>query len=439
MHFRWGNLGLLWAEDKVVDWVKTRHSLNLVHERMAPEGHGIAFGSLTLLFAVSTVLTTTASLSASAQVPSVDAGRGPVGVHVPLSYNSETPMPLVMLLHGYGSNGASQEAYMNFAPLAEEFGFLYLHPDGRFNADTPPLRFWSGTDACCNFFGNSDDDDDYLMDLIDEMKSLYNVDPLRVYLIGHSNGGFMSYRMACENSDTIAAIASLAGATFFNPFDCRPTDPVHILQIHGTNDGTILYAGGDIIGTNYPGAIATVEQWAAKNGCAIVADTSAPNIDLVVDLAGPETTVTRYFSSCNSGGSAELWTVINGVHVPALSSTFSRLVVEFLYAHPKPTPGEGEGEGVVEGEGESEGVVEGEGEGEGVVEGEGEGGAPGEGQNDGEGEEEDTAEPPAIAFSVTPTVYDYGEVPVGFTSDTTFTIFNPSDSVLGVPPGNWTM
>ncbi len=265
----------------------------------------------------------------------IDGGRGPVAVHTPPSYDPETPMPLVFLLHGYTASGAIQESYMQFTPLADEFGFLYLHPDGRTETEGDFEQFWSGTDACCNFYGASDDDDDYLLALIDEMKSLFNVDDQRVYLIGYSNGGFMSYRMACENSDTIAAIASLAGATFFDPLDCQPPDPVHVLQIHGTSDGTILYAGGDIFGTNYPGAVATVEQWAAKNGCDIVADTSAPNIDLDGGISGTESTVTRYISNCNPRGVTELWSIIGGGHIPTLSATFSRQIVEWLYAHPK--------------------------------------------------------------------------------------------------------
>lgn len=278
-------------------------------------------------------------LPASALAQSIDVGRGAVGVHVPPSYDSGTPMPLVLLLHGYTSSGSGHEGYMKFTPLADEFGFLYLHPDGRI--DAVGNRFWSGTDACCNFYGASDDDDDYLMALINEMKSQYNVDPLRVYLIGHSNGGFMSYRMACDHSDTIAAIASLAGATFFDPLDCQPAVPVHVLQIHGTSDGTILYVGGSLGGTAHPGAVATVQQWTTHNGCALVADTSAPNIDLERNLAGNETTVTRYYTSCNPEGSAELWTIVGGIHSPAFSATFSRQVVEFLYAHPKDAPAAG--------------------------------------------------------------------------------------------------
>jgi len=170
---------------------------------------------------------------------SIDVGRGPVGVHSPPSYNPATPMPLLILLHGYSSSGAGQEGYMQFTPLADEFGYLYLHPDGRNEASANAYRFWSATSACCNFFGAPDTDVDYIMALVTEMKTLFNVDPMRVYLIGHSNGGFMSQRMACEHSDTFAAIATLAGSSFFDADDCQPTGNVHALQIHGTADGTI--------------------------------------------------------------------------------------------------------------------------------------------------------------------------------------------------------
>lgn len=271
---------------------------------------------------------------------SIDVGRGSVGVHVPPSYDSETPMPLVLLLHGYSLSGTVQEAYMQFTPLADEFGFLYLHPDGRTTTD--PKRFWSATPACCNFYGAPDNDSDYLMDLINEMKSQYNVDSSRVYLIGHSNGGFMSYRMACDNAATIAAIASLAGATVPDANDCQASSPVHVLQIHGTNDASILYDGGFTYpapGGEYTSAVESVEQWAAKNGCALTPDTSAPNIDLELNLPGAESTVTRYKSACDSGGSAELWTIVGGGHIPALSATLSRQIIEFFYAHPKLDPG----------------------------------------------------------------------------------------------------
>ncbi len=255
-------------------------------------------------------------------------------LHIPPSYDPAVPMPLMILLHGYGASGATQEAYMRFGPLADEYGFLYLHPNG--DLDSIGNRFWNATDACCDFFTSGIDHSTILQQLIDDTKASFNVDDRRVWIVGHSNGGFMSYRMACDHADTVAAIASLAGATFADPTACTPAEPVHVLQIHGTNDGTILYGGGSIFGAPYPGAVASVERWASYDGCTLVQDTSAPPIDLDAGIAGDETTVTRYTDACLAGGSGELWTIVGGEHVPNLTAQFSRLVVEWFYAHPKP-------------------------------------------------------------------------------------------------------
>jgi polyhydroxybutyrate depolymerase len=147
----------------------------------------------------------------------------------------------------------------------------------------------------------------------------------------------MSYRMACDHADAVAAIASLAGATFLDPEDCGPVAPVNTLQIHGTNDGTISYNGGCILGNCYPSAIGTTETWATYDGCALVPEQLPDPLDLDRNIPGAETTVTRYATDCDPGGSAQLWTIAGGAHSPNLTANFSRLVVEFLLAHPKPS------------------------------------------------------------------------------------------------------
>jgi polyhydroxybutyrate depolymerase len=264
----------------------------------------------------------------------VDAGRGPVTVYLPSSYDPEVPTPLVLLLHGYSSSGQNQEAYMRFLPLSEEYGFLYAHPDGL--VDLFGNRFWNATDACCDFFDRNPDDSGYLLALIDAIKAECNVNPRRVHLIGHSNGGFMSHRMACDHPDVIASIASLAGATHENPNDCAPAESVHILEIHGTADLVIRYDGGCTPGGCYPGAVATVEQWATFNGCSLEPDRSPPPLDLDAGVQGAETQVARYDRGCNVGGSAELWSIVGGAHSPSLTPDFGRYVIEYLFAHPAP-------------------------------------------------------------------------------------------------------
>jgi polyhydroxybutyrate depolymerase len=260
-------------------------------------------------------------------------GSRPVSVYVPASYAC-TPMPLVVMLHGYSASGAIEEAYLKLTAQADARGFLYAHPDG--TRDTAGNEFWNATDACCNLYGASVDDSSYLSGLITEIGRHYSVDPKRVFLVGHSNGGFMSYRMACDHADQIAAIASLAGAMFQNLASCTPANPVAVLEVHGTSDAVIGYNGGTILGHVYPSAATTVADWVAFDGCSSTPDTSSPPLDLDSALAGNETAVTRYPTGCRPGGHAELWSIQGGSHIPSLSMSFAPGVVDFLLAHPKP-------------------------------------------------------------------------------------------------------
>ncbi len=264
----------------------------------------------------------------------VDVGRGDVPVYLPSTYDENTPMPLIIMLHGYGASGAIQESYFRFRNHQESLGFILTIPDG--TVDNFGNRFWNATDACCNFSNSTVDDSTYILDLINAIKAECNVAPRSVSIVGHSNGGFMANRFACDHADVVASFASLAGATHDDPNDCNPATTVHMLQIHGTADTTIRYNGGFINGNRYPGAIETVESWAASNGCALVPDDSSPPLDLDRTLPGDETLVTIYPQDCDAGGSAELWTIVDGAHVPNLSTSFSPLVIEWLLDHPKP-------------------------------------------------------------------------------------------------------
>jgi len=264
---------------------------------------------------------------------SVSNGRGDVPVTVPSNYDANTATPLLVVLHGYTSSGAGQDAYMRFSALADNYGFIMIAPDGTQESAGQKNRFWNASDACCNFMGSEVDDSAYIAGLIDKVKSQYNIDNQRVMLFGHSNGGFMSYRMAYDNSETISAIASLAGANLTPSQD--PSAPVNILQIHGTSDATIAYNGADIQGNAYPGALETVATWAGHNGCAVVGE-EAGTLDLDTSLPGIDTVITRYTDGCKPGGAVELWTITDGSHVPPISAHYSKLVVEWLLAHPKP-------------------------------------------------------------------------------------------------------
>jgi polyhydroxybutyrate depolymerase len=208
---------------------------------------------------------------------------------------------------------------------------LYAHPDG--TIDSTGNRFWNATDACCEFYASKVDDVAYLTSLIAEIQTRYSVDKKRVYFFGHSNGAFMSYRMACDHAETVAAIASLAGATWLDTSKCKPSQPVSALEVHGTADQVVLFDGGTITGGGpYPGATTSVADW-VYDGCGAAGNTSLPNLDIA---AGMSTTVTQYASGCRNGSEVDLWTIQGGMHIPGFNPTFGTDVFKFLLAHPKP-------------------------------------------------------------------------------------------------------
>jgi len=275
-----------------------------------------------------------AILVSPATAQSIDAGRGAVPLTVPEGYDPAVPTPLIVSLHGYTSSGQGHDRSWGISALADKYGFLTIAPDGEREPGGNASRFWNASSACCNLYGADTDDSGYLRRLIDQIKASYNVDEGRVYVIGHSNGGFMSYRMAYDHSDAIAAIVSLAGANHIEERD-PPPYPVHVLQIHGTDDGTIAYRGGEIQENRYPSAMGSVMRWARYNGCDM-SRTSREMRDLDASLPGHETGVMKINTGCKDGGSAELWTISDGAHVPVYSETFGEQIVEWLLAHPKP-------------------------------------------------------------------------------------------------------
>ena len=272
-------------------------------------------------------------LSFSAFSQSIDFGRGDVQITVPSEYETANRAPLIILLHGYGSNGPRQDTYLGFSRIANRYGFILVAPTGTRETGGRQATFWNATSACCNFQEPSIDDNAYIIGIIERMKEEYSIDSNQVYLVGHSNGGFMSYQLAYNNSESIAAIVSLAGASHSDEREA-PEHAVHILQIHGTNDSTIQYGGGDIQGNDYPSAKESVVQWAKYNQCG-TEGVDRELRDLESTLDGHESSVLLFNESCRNGGSSELWTISEGSHVPRVSESFSAQVVEWLYAHPK--------------------------------------------------------------------------------------------------------
>jgi len=268
--------------------------------------------------------------SAGAPDTSPMGGDRPVTPFIPESYNAANATPLVVMLHGFGASGGVQETIIfQLKALAEEKTFIYIYPDGTVGADG--RRFWNATDWCCDLNNTGVDDVAYLSGLIAEAKQRYNIDDKRVYMMGHSNGGFMSHRFACDHPELLAGIASLAGAGDANQANCTPSVPVNVLQMHGTDDQTVSYTDKP----GLPGAEQTVANWAKLNGCTSQLTPLGTPADYVSGDDGAETDKLNY-SGCAAGGAVELWRMNGAGHIPGLTDAYRRDLVEWLLAHPKP-------------------------------------------------------------------------------------------------------
>jgi len=248
-------------------------------------------------------------------------------VQGPSDWCANHPLPVVFLLHGYGASAWLQDLLFRLNTRVEEMRFLLVLPDG--TVDAVGRRHWNATPACCDFYGADIDDVSYLTGLLDELEERFTIDPDRVYFTGHSNGGFMSYRMACEIPHRIAAIAPLAGSTFENDASCLANEPVSVLHIHPTLDTTIPYAGT----LYYPSADEATRRWAERNGCDPGAAQDGTPLDLVDGIGGNETRVVDYRTGCDEGFHASLWAIEGAGHVPVVSDSFSSQLLDWLMDH----------------------------------------------------------------------------------------------------------
>ncbi len=190
-------------------------------------------------------------------------------LYIPSGYSAGTAVPLVFNLHGYTSNAFQQQFYSAMDVEAEQHNFLVCYPNGvgeAWNVD------WN--------FGSTADDVGFISALIDELAASYTVNLSRVYSCGMSNGGFMSYRLACELNDRIAAIASVTGS--MTPgYVCEPGQPVPVLEIHGTADAVVPYNGLAGLSTNIDQVISF---WVDNNNCVPDPDTTEIENTNLLDL-----------------------------------------------------------------------------------------------------------------------------------------------------------
>lgn len=194
-------------------------------------------------------------------------------LHVPPGL--EQPNGLVINLHGAGMTGPAQAAMTNYNAVANQHGFVVVYPDG---IDLS----WADGRGASTPDRQGVDDVGFLAALAQRLTSDFGIGPGRVFATGMSAGAFMANRLACARPDVVAAIAPVAG-TLGSGYPCGPSQPVSVLQIHGTADNVVPFNGGPMVGRGGPSDIvaapAMAQRWRDLNGCpAPVEDSPAPSV-----------------------------------------------------------------------------------------------------------------------------------------------------------------
>ena len=181
-------------------------------------------------------------------------------VYIPENYNHNTPNSIVFVFHGFGGSNTFTMNSTGFNEIAEQENFIVVYPQGSLILNL--LSHWN----VGGFTSSSNTDDVAFVDyMISSLSEIYNINSERIYATGMSNGGFMSFLLACQLSNKVAAIASVTGSMTTQTLnECNPQREVPILQIHGTNDPVVPYNGIQEWNTPIDNVL---DYWVLNNQC----------------------------------------------------------------------------------------------------------------------------------------------------------------------------
>jgi polyhydroxybutyrate depolymerase len=213
----------------------------------------------------------------------------------PSTRGSLPPAPLLLALHGYFDDASGMELTTSLDDKAATGGFVVVYPEGIDQS-------WNAGTCCGDAQSRNIDDVSFIRQLIDRLVHDGYIDPKRVFVTGVSNGGMMAYRLGCELSDRIAAVASVSGALVMGA--CNPMRPISVLEMHGTEDSVVPFNGGVAVGTTpVPPMTSIMAAWASIDGCATGPTVTQSGI-----------TKTTEWTSCRGGAVVVLDAVIGAGH-----------------------------------------------------------------------------------------------------------------------------
>jgi polyhydroxybutyrate depolymerase len=244
-------------------------------------------------------------------------------VHVPPGYTGAAPVPLVIDLHPLTVTAALWKILTDWSAVADQENFVVVWPQGYMNS-------WNAGRCCDPAMSAKVDDVAFVRAMVGQLEAELCVDPKRIYATGCSNGGGMTYELACDAADLFAAVAPVDFDCVTGPTsspscgDCEPARPISECQFRATGDQDVPYDGGPtpvVAGLIFPGAEANFSAWSAIDGC-----TGKPAPE-------PDHPACERYSSCGAGTEVALCTVTGGSHclnyasfgiVPIAWATFSQ-------------------------------------------------------------------------------------------------------------------
>jgi polyhydroxybutyrate depolymerase len=271
-----------------------------------------------------------------------DGATRTFGVYLPSAYDRAGGAPAATMLALHGGFGSGEQVFTSsrLQNLADEAGVIVVYPDG-----LGAVRSWNAG-RCCGYASNNDVDDvGFVAALLDHLDARLCVDDARVYATGMSNGAMLTYRLACELSARIAAIAPVAGSDMTE--SCAPTRPVPVMHVHGTDDGNVPWDGGlgcGPSGASFTSVAHSIGGWVTRDACTGGTVTYLDEGDGHCDRYG----------TCPSGAAVILCAIDGGGHtwpggVPPASPGFpdcpfggqsttfdaTRRLFDFFVAHPR--------------------------------------------------------------------------------------------------------
>lgn len=241
-------------------------------------------------------------------------------VYIPASYDAQVPVPMVFAIHGFAQGALGLAGYSGWEAVAEENGFILVYPQG-----SGVIPRWE-TGLFSQLEGEVDDVG-FFRDMIDTISQNLCIDSTRIYANGLSNGGGMSYRLACQLSDHIAAVGGVAGA--YTEFGgCEPNRPVPFIIFHGSEDSIVPYEGGNSAMFNFPRIDDFALSWAERNECDL-----NPQSEIIAD----DVTMLAY-TNCSNEADVILYTILGGGHtwaganITRLSDRFGGYVTQSISA-----------------------------------------------------------------------------------------------------------